>query len=446
MTVWAKGARFSPMMLANSLSVLSRPASGTWRSGRVPRLALGFGVALAIGLAALGASRLAAQIEGERGIVPLATSADIQASGIDVNVTADTAAEARRKGWAEAQRKAWQKLGGAEMSDSQIDAMVSAVVIEREQIGPRRYVARLGVIFDRAKAGQFLGSAAGGKLAASRSAPLLIIPVLHSGGVAQVYEVRGTWQRAWASFQTAASPIDYVRPSGAGGDSLLLSAGQPGRRSRIWWRTVLDQFGASDVIMPMARLERQWPGGPVRGRFTARYGPDNTWLAEFSLTANDEAGVPAMLGEAVRRMDGIYADALAQGLLRPDPTLAADQSAFAAALAAIRAAILPGAGGADADAGADSAPGAGASQAAAAATVATYTVQFASPDAASVDAALGAVRGVPGAQGASTTSIAIGGTSVMRVTFAGDLDALASALRARGWQVSTGSNALSIRR
>jgi hypothetical protein len=46
----------------------------------------------------------------------------------------------------------------------------------------------------------------------------------------------------------------------------------------------------------------------------------------------------------------------------------------------------------------------------------------------------------------STSSIAIGGTSVMRVSFAGDLSALAAALRGRGWQVTQGSNALAISR
>jgi hypothetical protein len=82
----------------------------------------------------------------------------------------------------------------------------------------------------------------------------------------------------------------------------------------------------------------------------------------------------------------------------------------------------------------------------AAARAATYVVQFASPDAAAVDAALASVRGTAGVQGASTSSIAIGGTSVMRVTVAGSLEELAAALRSRGWTVSVGSNALSIRR
>jgi hypothetical protein len=76
----------------------------------------------------------------------------------------------------------------------------------------------------------------------------------------------------------------------------------------------------------------------------------------------------------------------------------------------------------------------------------TITIQFATPDATSVDAGVASVRGTPGVQGAGATSIAIGGTSVMRVTFIGDADALRAALQSRGWQVSQAGGGLSIRR
>lgn len=402
--------------------------------------------AVLLALAVAGISALVAQIEGDRGIPPIASSEDIQVTGIEVNVHADSAEEARKEGWQEAQRKAWAKLNGPKMPDSQLDAMVVAIVIEHEQIGPRRYIARLGVIFDRAKAGQYV-SAEGGA-ARMRSAPLLVIPVLYSGGVRQVFEVRSPWQRAWANFQSAASPIQYVRATGAGGDSLILTAGQANRRSRLWWRTVLDQFEAADVLIPVARLERQWPGGPVRGTFTARYGPDNRFLESFTLTANDEEGVPAMLNTALVRMDLIYRDALARGLLTPDPSLMASDWQIDAALAELASKLRAAEGPkeeAKAEKTTDAQPTPQASTTAAA-TVSTIAVQFATPDAAAVDAALGAVRGAPGVRGASTSSIAIGGTSVMRVTLAGDIEALASALRAQGWQVAVGSGALRISR
>ncbi|PEQ13752.1 hypothetical protein B2G71_05405 [Novosphingobium sp. PC22D] len=417
------------------------------RPGPAAQLLLALGGALAIALAVVGPARLIAQIEGDRGIPPLANSDDIQVTGIAVDVTGKDADDARTQGWKLAQKKAWEKLGGPEMSVEQIDAMVSAVVIESEQIGPRRYKARLGVIFDKAKAGQFVGRAEGG--AASRSAPLLVIPVLYSGGVRQVFEVQGPWQRAWANFQAAASPIDYVRPTGAGGESLILNAGQPGRRSRLWWRTVLGQFEAADVLIPVARLERQWPGGPVRGTFTARYGPDNTFLESFTLTADDDSKVPAMLDAAIVRVDRIYRRALAEGRLTPDPTIQSGELAFDQALDALRRKLLPGGPVAPAESSAPSpaeAPSPSPSPSGETQSVATITVQFASPDASAVDSALAAVRGAPGVQGAAPTSLAIGGTSVMRVTVAGGIDALAASLRAQGWQVSSNGGVLRISR
>lgn len=422
------------------------PFLRNWRPGPAATLLIGLALALLVALFAVGPARLLAQIEGDRGIIPVASTSDIEVTMVEVNATGKDAEEARMNGWQEAARKAWAKAGGPSMSDGQIQGMVSAVVIEREQIGPRRYVATLSVVFDRARAGQFIGGTNGGR---AHSSPLLVIPVLHSGGTSQVFEVKGQWQKAWAEFRAGTSPIDYVRPSGGGGDSLLITAGQPGRRSRAWWRNVLDQFGAADVIMPEARLERQWPGGPVRGVFTARYGPDNIFIESFTLTANDEAGVPKMLADAVVRIDQIYARALSDGRLKPDTTLNVRQGLDPGLAALIAAGNAP-----------EKAPEAvrpGATPSASptptptptptkAAEVRTFTVQFASPDAAAVDSAIGAVRGAPGVKGASTTSLAVGGTSVMRVTYEGDIGTLADALRARGFKVSVGNNALSIRR
>ena len=437
MSDWAKGARFSPMAVATTPSLPRR-----WRPGPATALAGGLTLSLLLALAVIGPERLIAQIEGDRGIIPVASSSDIAISGIQVETTGNSPEDARLNGWREAQKLAWAKAGGPAMDVGVIESMVSAVIVEREQIGPRRYIATLGVVFDRARAGQYIGGKGG---PGRQSAPLLVIPVLRSGGVSQVFEVRGAWQAAWASFNAGGSPIDYVRPSGAGGDSLLLTAGQPQRRSRAWWRNVLDQFNAADVIVPEARLERQWPGGPVRGTFTARYGPDNRFLESFALTANDEAGVPAMLANAVQRIDAIYARALAEGLLKPDATLTNSGQMDAGLAALVEAARRAEQNAAVASDGTVGQGGPGAAPAAPL-VLSTFTVQFASPDAGAVDAALAAVRGAPGVQGAATTSLAMGGTSVMRVTSASDIGALADALRARGWRVTVGANALSIRR
>lgn len=411
-------------------------------------IAAGIGGASALALVFAGPALLA-QIEGDRGIAPIASNGDFEVSGIDVNVSGDNAEDARMKGWREAQRKGWEKLwehnhlgggGGAPaLDDGTIDSLVSAVVVEKEEIGPHRYIARLGLIFDRARTAQYLGLQG----AHAKSAPMLVIPVLYQGGAGSVFETRTPWQKAWADFRTGESVIDYVRPNGGGADSLLLTVGQVSRRSRNWWRLILDEFGAADVVVPIARLERQWPGGPIRGTFTARYGPDNRFLGSFQLTAESEDKLPAMLADAVRRIDGIYAGALANGQLTPDPTINMATKIDPKLIEQALGQLGPAPAAAPV-AGTDGVPGAVASTTAAPA--ATFIVQFATPDGAAVDSGLAGVRAAAGVQGVATTSIAIGGTSVMRVTFAGDLDALAAALRAQGWKVTQGANALSIRK
>ncbi|WP_454796962.1 heavy-metal-associated domain-containing protein [Novosphingobium lindaniclasticum] len=408
---------------------------------RSPRgLAFALGGAAILALGTVGGYRLVAQVEGDRGIAPLANSEDIQVNGIKVDVTAKTGADARLEGWKQAEKDAWKKLGGPDMPVEAIDAMVSSVVIGHEQVGPRRYIATLGIIFNKARAGQYVG--AGG--AAIRSAPMLVLPVLYSGGVQQVFEVRGPWQKAWAEFQASQSPIDYVRPVGAGGESLILTAGQASRRSRLWWRNILNQFDAADVVIPVARLERQWPGGPIHGTFTARYGPDNTFLGIFELDAASEQDLPVMLNQAVERIDGLYRNALASGELRPDPTLTTSGQVLDRAFAELRQKLMPK-GGVPADV-VPVAPPAIAPVPAVVVPTETVSVQFASPDAAAVDAALAAVRGVPGVRGAATVSLAVGGTSVMRVTVEGGSERLAAALRAQGWKVTNGGGALRITR
>lgn len=410
-----------------------------------PRKALlGLAGAAALGLA--GAA-LYAQIEGDRGIPPIASTGDFEVSGIEVNATGENAEAARAAGWRDAQRKGWEQLwaknglgGGAApaLDAGTLDGMVSAIVVESEQVGPHRYIARLGVIFDRARTGGYLGMQ--GQVA--HSAPMLVIPVLYQGGVASVFETRTPWQKAWAEFRTGESVIDYVRPTGSGADSLLLTEGQLTRRSRNWWRLILDEFGAADVVIPIARLERQFPGGPVRGTFTARFGPDNQFLGSFQMTAESEDKLPAMLSEAVKRIDGLYAQALAAGRLAPDSTLVVqpeiDPKLIDEVLA--RSGALTRAAPAATEAGQPAPTATTATQAQA------YTVQFVTPDAAALDGGLVAVRQVPGVQGATVTSLAVGGMSVMRVTYAGELDALAAALRAQGWKVTQGAGALVIRK
>jgi hypothetical protein len=206
------------------------------------------------------------------------------------------------------------------------------------------------------------------------------------------------------------------------------------------------------VLVPMAELSREWPGGPVTGTFTARYGPDNRYLQSFTLRAADDDAVPNMFRQAIARFDTIYTGALERGLLRPDPTLRADRVVLDPAIAALisserqviaaqRAAVAAAAAAGQPVPVPSVEPVQVPAQ-----VVSSFVIQFNTPTTGSFDSGLSSVRGTPGVRAAATSSTAIGGVSVMRVSFAGDAAALAAALRARGWNVSQSGNTLNISR
>ena len=217
----------------------------------------------------------------------------------------------------------------------------------------------------------------------------------------------------------------------------MVNLGQIGRPGRLWWRTILDQYGAIDILVPTVRLYRQWPGGPVIGVFEARHGPDNQMIAKFTLRVSNNDGLPALLDAGVKRLDEAYQGALRDGRLMtdaglsytpPSAELPADDAALddaAAAAAAAAAATDPGS---------------------TAVTSSVISVQFDTPGASAVSSAEAALRGIPGVRTALTSSLALGGVSVMRVGFDGDPAALIAALEARGWQVQGSGPTLRIRR
>lgn len=359
-------------------------------------------------------------------------SGSYEVSGVSVDVTGKTADAARTGGWRIAQRKGWQMLSqrlggdGSLVSDSTLDSMVSGIVVENEQIGPNRYVARLGVLFSRARAGALLGVAG----RTMRSAPMLTIPIEWSGGAGPAFEQKTQWQEAWNRYRTGNSAIDYVRPAGSGPDSLLLNAGQVGRPGRAWWRTILDQYGASDILVPVVRLSRQWPGGPIIGVFEARHGPDNHIIARFTLRVGNGDALPVLLDAGVKRIDDAYQAALRNGTLRTDPTLSSRPPEPTPIVE-------------------EEAPGESAVETNDAVQISggvAISIQVDTPGAASVSATEAALRNIPGVRSALTTSLALGGVSVMRVSFDGDPAALRPLLEARGWAVQGTGTTLRIRR
>ena len=363
---------------------------------------------------------LYAQMEaGERGILPLDSSGTLEIGGVHVDVGGRDADSARFAGWRIAQREGFKLLWAKShnlpvsqapsLSDATLDQIVASIIVQREQIGPNRYIADLGILFDRARAGQLLGMPGVGV----RSQPMLVIPVLITAGTETTVELRNPWQRAWAQFRTEQSPIDYVRVSGLGVDPLLINAAQSARPGRGWWRNILDLYGAADILVAEVMVHRLYPGGPAKARFIGRHGPDGEIIGGFELSIANGAAIPQLMAAGVQRMDRLFADAFAAGRLRRDPSLNQPPPPPLP-----EEELLP-----------DRAP-------------VTYTIQVVAPNAVTYNSALAHLRAVPGVDGVQQMNIALGSVSNFFVSYRGDIGTLRSVLVSRGWGVDVVGNQL----
>jgi hypothetical protein len=375
-------------------------------------------------------SALYAQLEtGDRGILPIDSSGTLEVGDIHVDVGGPTGQSARFAGWRIAQREGFRKLyakahnvpveRAPNLPDSTLDQIVSSINVENEQIGPNRYIADLGILFDRARAAPFLG-VEGGEV--QRSVPMLIVPVTITAGTATAVELRNAWQRAWAQFRTAQSPIDYVRVSGLAVDPLLVNAVQVSRPGRGWWRNIIDLYGAADILVAEVQLQRLYPGGPARARFIARHGPDNEIDGGFTLTAASSEAVPAMMAEGVRRMDELFTTALNAGAMQRDPSLDLPPPPPIPELleedtGPAQTAVAPNA----------------------------YQVQISANDVNVYNFAMAHLRTLGGIESVSPQQINPTGTSYVLVGYRGDISSLAAALSARGWVVEASGTVVKMR-
>ena len=374
---------------------------------------------LLVALAGIGAAVYAQLESGDRGILPFDTTDTLESGAVHVDVGGPGSQSARLAGWRMAQRQAfrllWSKMHNAPISqapnlpDGTLDQIVSSINVDHELIGPNRYIADLSVEFDRDRSAPFLGVE--GAQITQHSAPMLLIPITVTAGTETSVEFRNAWQRAWAQFHTAQSPINYVRVSGVGADPLLVNAAQTSRPGRGWWRALLDMYGAQDILVAEVQLQRAYPGGPARARFIARHGPDNEVIGGFTLTVPSSDAIPAMMAQGAQRIDAIFAQALADGRLTRDPSLNLPPPPVIEA--PVEAAPPPKPVNVAND----------------------YQVQVVGNDVAVYNFAMAHLHTLGGIQSATPQQINPNGTSYILVSYHGTIAQLAAALTARGWVV-----------
>jgi hypothetical protein len=352
--------------------------------------------------------------------------------GIAVDVAGPTADAARLAGFRIAQRKAWPLLwsrltGGPataapSLTDAQLDGMVSAIESQGERFSATRYIARLGVVFDRSRAAAYLGDSTG-----LHSPPMLLLPLFSEGGAATLFQTKTPWRAAWARYRENVTPVDYVLAQGSASENLLLTARQVHRPDRESWRNVLARFDTVQALTAEARLVHAWPGGPITGLFIARQGPDAEELGRFTLRTASPEGLNAMLDTAVERIDAIYSTALRDGRLQSLPDLGVELTPLIGTGPLIGAPISTG----NAETGS---------------IAASVEALVATPDAASASAIEAALRATAGVTSVTTTSLSLGGTSRLLIAYDVARDALDYALDGRGLRLVTENGVTILRR
>jgi hypothetical protein len=152
-------------------------------------------------------------------------------AGVDVDVNAADAVQARQQGLSEARRKAAKMLVERmvtpeerarvpALDDARLESMVRGIEFLRERSAPNRYIATLNVVFSPDAVKAWLGQA-GVKVTETVSRPALVIPLWKGRSGVEPLDNRNPWREAWQALDTAGSavPVTVVR-----GDQLDQSA------------------------------------------------------------------------------------------------------------------------------------------------------------------------------------------------------------------------------
>lgn len=144
-------------------------------------------------------------------------------TGVDVDVTAADAVQARQQGIAEARRKAAKMLVERMVApedrarvptpgDAALEGMVRGIEFVRERSAPGRYIATLNVVFQPDPVKTWLADA-GVKVAETVSRPALVIPLWKGKAGVEALDDRNAWREAWRTLDTSGSavPVTVVR-------------------------------------------------------------------------------------------------------------------------------------------------------------------------------------------------------------------------------------------
>ena len=227
-------------------------------------------------------------------------------TGVDVDVSAADAMQAREQGLREARRKAAKMLiermvapedraRVAVPDDARLEGMVRGIEFVRERSAPNRYIATLNVVFQPDPVKAWL-SAGGVKVAETVSRPALVIPLWKGKAGVEPLDDRNPWREAWRTLDTAGSsvPVTVIRGDQLDQNAVSAEEAYVGDVSAL--SRLNERYRAPTIVVAIVEGDKDTGSLTVGG---LRYDTQTGARSEIPKVPVQDAG---QLGDAAKKM------------------------------------------------------------------------------------------------------------------------------------------------
>ena len=258
------------------------------------------------------------------------------ATGLAVDVTAESALAARNQALRQGQRRALAMIlrritlradhaALPKPNNKSIAQLVAAVQVSGEKTSSVRYLAKLTVRF-HPPAIRSLLRGAGISFSETRAKPTLVLPVFEKGAALSLFEKNNAWHRAWGRLDLPAdSLLPLLLPAGDVKDITTVAAKGALAGDEGQLRAIAKRYGVDSVLVTHAVLKIDLSAGGVPRvqvnilRFTPR--GKSTEVLDYGVKVSDDLDA-AMIRLAAR----VALDQLEQWKRRTQLSFDADTS------------------------------------------------------------------------------------------------------------------------
>ncbi|HEV2161929.1 MAG TPA: DUF2066 domain-containing protein [Stellaceae bacterium] len=241
------------------------------------------------------------------------TQADVYTvANVPVDATAASADAARETARLQGEHQAYAILLGRltrasdasrlpPANDATLNDLIQGFEVANERHSTVRYLANYTFHF-RPDAVRQLLRGAGVSFAETLSKPLVVLPVLDSGGSTSLWEDPNPWRAAWNERNAPAGLVPLVMPFGGAEDIAAIDAKTAVAADNGALTAISQRYGGADVLIAHATVANGGTANESVAVATARYSPGSaatpqTWNQTYKLGAGEDEG--ALMARAV---------------------------------------------------------------------------------------------------------------------------------------------------